>query len=47
MFRAESFAPKLDRELADAEGVAIKANWKVVQELRENRKACSKLYNWI
>ena len=47
MFRVESLDTKLDRELVDAVlGVAIKANWKIAQELRGDGNICLKLYNW-
>lgn len=44
LVKVESFDTKLDRELADAVlGVAIKANWKVAQELRGDGKMCEAL----
>ena len=44
LLKVESFHTKLDRELAEAVlGVAIKANWRVAQELRGDGNMCEAL----
>ena len=44
LLKVESFHTKLDRELAEAVlGVAIRANWRVVQELRGDGNMCEAL----